>query len=367
VATLPEAAATTAAVVGTGWHDICLRWDISTPQRVVARLEELPGQGSLKQPGKKLFAERDRFGKWQHVLGPKHVLLAYTVESPSHGLIRRLELQAHLGDDGEDDLCPTNEFSGRWAKLQTLMGILGVLPVEDPSYVRVDPAVDVAYSDPIEGQKVLEALRYARWPYRWYTEWQGPPPYTTVAIKSGTKIVGRVYCRNTKLRNQGERWGKLRFEREQRFTWRDRRPIQELASATAASTFWVSVFGLGRASGVVRRIEREVQTVKLIERVQLGELTTSQFEQMTGFLDAERLGLTSRIYTAETARRRKSLARKLGVAIADGETEPLDVALDDLLVVPRSAWASETWGAAYAEGVAAAHPSDATSIASPSS
>jgi hypothetical protein len=115
VAALLECDRAPATVVGAGWHDICLRWDISTPQRVVARLEELPGQGTLKQPGKKLFAERDRFGKWQHVLGPRHVLIAYTVDSPSHGLIRRLELQAHLGDEGEDDLCPTRELAARWA------------------------------------------------------------------------------------------------------------------------------------------------------------------------------------------------------------------------------------------------------------
>jgi hypothetical protein len=42
---------------------------------------------------------------------------------------------------------------------------------------------------PPDGRDVLEALRYARWPYRWYAEFQGAPPYTTVAIKSKTKIV----------------------------------------------------------------------------------------------------------------------------------------------------------------------------------
>jgi hypothetical protein len=34
--------------------------------RAVSRLAQLPGQGSLAQPGRKLYAERDRFGKWQH-------------------------------------------------------------------------------------------------------------------------------------------------------------------------------------------------------------------------------------------------------------------------------------------------------------
>jgi hypothetical protein len=329
-----------ASVVGAGWHDVCLRWDISTPQRVVSRLEKLPGQGSLSQPGKKLYAERDRFGKWQHLLGPKHVLLSYTVDSPSHGLIRRLELQAHLGDDGEDDLCPTSEFANRWRRLEQFMAMIGVLPPEEPSYVRVDPAVDVAFEDPQDGQRVLEGLRHARWPYGWHAEFQGPPPYTTVAIKKATKTIARAYCRNTKMRNGRPRWGKIRFEREQRFEWKDRRPVAELERTEAAAMFWGSAFGHGAASGNVTRVPREVQTVKLIERVQLNEITTAQYEQLTGFLDAERLGISDRIYRPETARRRRALAKSLGIGVSDAEVEPMDVALDDLLDVPRSAWAA---------------------------
>jgi hypothetical protein len=327
-------------VAGAGWHDTYFRWDISTPQRVVKRLEGLPGQGSLSQPGKKLYAERDRFGKWQHLLGPQHVLLSYTVDSPTHGLIRRLELQAHLGDAGENDLCPPTEFGARWQELQTRMALIGVLPPEDPVYVRVDPAVDVVYENPRDGQEVLEALRHSRWPMRWYAEWQGPPPYTTVAVKHGTKTIGRAYCRNTKLRNGGARWGKIRFEREQRFVWKDRRQVEELGAEGTAATFWGSVFGYGAAAGKVTRIEREVQTVKLIERVQLGEITTAQYEQLTGFLDAERLGIAERVYTPETARRRRALAKTLGIAASDAEVDPLDVSLDDLLAVPRSCWAA---------------------------
>jgi hypothetical protein len=287
-----------------------------------------------------LFAERNRFGKWQHLLGPQHVLLTYTVDSPQHGLIRRLELQGHPGDAGENDLCAASEFSARWSNLQKRMAMVGVLPADEPVYVRVDPAVDVVYEDPQEAYSVLEGLRYARWPRGWYAEWQGPPPYTTVPVKNRTKTVGRVYCRNTKLRNGKPRWGKLRFEREQRFVWKDQRPVEKLRLEAAASLFWGSVFGLGAVSGKVTRIGREVQTMKLIERVQLGEITTAQFEQLTGFLDAERLGVTDRVYTAETARRRRALARGLGISATDTESEPLDMALDDLLAVPRSGWAA---------------------------
>jgi phage terminase Nu1 subunit (DNA packaging protein) len=99
--------------------------------------------------------------------------------------------------------------------------------------------------------------------------------------------------------------------------------------------YWEAVFGAGRPAGKVTRLGREVQTVKLSERVQLREITTVQYEQLTGFLDAERLGLTERIYSSETARRRRALAKRLGVSAADAEAEELDVDLDELLAVAR--------------------------------
>ena len=80
--------------------------------------------------------------------------------------------------------------------------------------------------------------------------------------------------------------------------------------------------------------------MKLSDRVRLGEITASQFEQLTGFLDAERLGLTDRIYKPETARRRRALARKLGISANEAMTDPLDEDLDGLPTVPRSAWGS---------------------------
>lgn len=80
--------------------------------------------------------------------------------------------------------------------------------------------------------------------------------------------------------------------------------------------------------------------MKLIEQVRLGDISTAQYEQLMGFLDAERLGLTDRIYSLEAARRRRKLAASLGMAPADAELDELDVSLDELLDVPRSAWAA---------------------------
>src|SRR5262249_35532518 len=285
----------TSRVVGAGWHDTYLRWDISTPEAVVGRLQGLPAQGPpLGSPGRRLYAERDRFGRWNHLLGSRHVLLSWTVHTVANGVVKRLELQAHLGDEGEDDLCPPSEFDARWLGLQQRMAIVEGLPVTEPRYVRVDPAVDVVFDDPDDGWKVLEVLRHARWPRGWHATYEGPPPFTTVAIKSRTKIVGRAYCRNSKLRNGRPRWGKLRFEAEQRFEWASARPVEELANPVAPGIFWSAVFGAGTASGRVTRLAKEVEAMKLIERVQLGELTFAQYERMSAFLEAERLGQTDR-------------------------------------------------------------------------
>jgi hypothetical protein len=264
-------------------------------------------------------------------------MLAWVIEARGER-IRRLEVQAHLGPEGEDDLCPVDEFEGRYRDLVRRMGLYGVLPSEDPRVVRVDVAVDVEYADPQEGRRVLEALRFARWPRGWYAEWQGPPPYTTVAVKSGMKTIARAYCRNTKLRNGRERWGKIRFEREHRFDWARGRQVSELSSPAAAAVYWGSTLGHGAASGRVTRLAKEVDAVELVERVALGEITTVQYEQLLAFLTAERLGLVESIYSKETARRRRGLARQLGVSPGDAEVAPLDVSLDDAMATARSAW-----------------------------
>ena len=116
------------------------------------------------------------------------------------------------------------------------MAMVGVLRRRIPS-ASASMRRSMWYSIRARG-RVLEALRFARWPGQWYAEWQGPPPYTTVAIKKGRNTVGRVYCGNTKLRNGGP-WGKLRFESEQRFAWKDARPLEEFRTRLPQRCFGV--------------------------------------------------------------------------------------------------------------------------------
>jgi hypothetical protein len=184
----------------------------------------------------------------------------------------------------------------------------------------------------------LEALRSARWPNGWYAEWAGPPPYTTVNVKAQTKTVARVYCRNTKLRNGGARWGKLRYEVEHVRQWKDAWDAALLGEAVLPELIWMDVFGLDRPSGRVTRIEREKQTMTLIDRVMLGQMTYAQFERMTAFLDAERLGMVDRVYSVDQARARRREARTLGLSASDNDYPEFDQELDEILAPARAAW-----------------------------
>jgi hypothetical protein len=105
---------------------------------------------------------------------------------------------------------------------------------------------------------------------------------------------------------------------------------------------WEAWYGLGRdgGSGTVTRIEREAQTMKLVERVKLGEITYAQMERMTAFLDLERLGLAGDVYTDAQLRARRREARELKLSANDADYEPVELELGNLLHPFHSAWAA---------------------------
>lgn len=332
-----------ASVRSYGYDDVTLKWDVSTPCRAMARLVELPGQGEIRSTGRsrKLLAERDSYGQWQHLLGDRIVALVHSVLLKDDRLVRRLEVQAHFGPDGIDNLCRVEDIGQRYHALIQRMALYGVLPPEDPRVVRIDPAVDMSYPNPEDGHRVLEAVKAARWPNGWYTEYAGSPPYTTVYVKSrGGSVKARVYCRNTKERNGEQRFGRLRFEVQQRFDWSAAHPVERLENPVFPQIVWESVFGVGKASGKVTRHGSEELAMNLIERVRLGEIGYAQYERMNAYLMAERLGVVDQAYTTELARTRRREAARLGLSAADVELPEFDESLDELLAPARSVWAA---------------------------
>lgn len=70
--------------------------------------------------------------------------------------------------------------------------------------------------------------------------------------------------------------------------------------------------------------------MELFQRVKARELEPQQGERLAMFLDLERLGLAQQYYGSLYVARRRE-ARKLGYALNEDGTTPLDVELDGLL------------------------------------
>ena len=78
----------------------------------------------------------------------------------------------------------------------------------------------------------------------------------------------------------------------------------------------------------------------LTQRVRLSEMTPAQFERMSGFLDAERLGVAREIYSDRLYTARRKEARELGLSVNDVGEDPVDLDLGELLKPARDVWAA---------------------------
>src|SRR5688500_1085167 len=87
----------------------------------------------------------------------------------------------------------------------------------------------------------------------------------------------------------------------------------------------------GNLAARVTRVAREVQTVKIHEKVRAGELDYKQGERLMAFLDLERLGIATAYYPATVYQVRRREARRLGYSMNDFGSAALDVDLARLL------------------------------------
>ena len=94
---------------------------------------------------------------------------------------------------------------------------------------------------------------------------------------------------------------------------------------------WEARYGKEYVDGRVTRLSREEQVLTLTQRVRLGEMTAAQFERMSGFLDAERLGVACEVYSDRLYSERRREARELGLSVNDVGQEPVELDLGELL------------------------------------
>lgn len=299
--------------VGYGADDVTLGFDMEGSASV-GLLNDAPGVYQMRG---KMLGEKMSWGKWGHLLG----------RSVAHWKsdTKRLYVQAKLAAYGE--LCPPADFSREVTQLVERMAAVGIMSFEQPWVTRLDVAVD-ARCKPEAGKLLLDALEAVRPPNGWRTSGVGTPRSTVYFMARGTeKVQARAYCRNLKTK-EGEPFGLIRLEAEHRFD--PKSVMLELVQEPSfMAKIWMSRYG--GLAGKVTRLAREVQAVEIHERVKRGELSYQQGEKLAMFLDLERLGLAQSYYPPSAYRERRRQAVKLGYAPNDGEVEPLEVDLEQML------------------------------------
>jgi hypothetical protein len=301
------------SAVAYGIDDLTLGFDMDG-SRSLGRLREMGGRETQRG---KMLGHPASWGQWSHLLGRS--VSFWKADT------RRLYVQAKLAAEGE--LCRPTDVGRQVEALTERMALVGLTSFEEPWVTRIDVAVD-ADCAPADGKLLLDALEAAPLPQGWRTASVGLPRSTVYfKARSSEYVLARAYCRNLKTK-QGEPFGRIRLEAEQRF--KPKEIMLGLAETPALpAMIWTARYG--KLASRVTRLGREVQTVEIAESVKRGELTYSQGERLSMFLDLQRLGLARHYYPVAAYSDRRRLASKLGYSLNDNGAEPFEVELGDLL------------------------------------
>ena len=326
--TAPPAADTSSpyTVAGFGYDDVTLGFDLQGSALGLQRVRELPGRefGTTKRLGYDAA-----WGKFESLLGRSYAQF----KSDSN----RLYVQWKPADAGE--LLRPADFEGRYRALEQRLGVVGIETWERVWVTRLDVSVDLL-CNPEDGKALLDGLEAARLPRGQRITVDGQPRSTVYfRPRASNDIVARAYCRNLKTRS-GLPFGKIRLEAVQRFKPKEWWADYCFKGNVAAAMIWEARYGKEQVDGRVTRLSREEQVLTLTQRVRLGEMTAAQFERMSGFLDAERLGVAREIYSDRLYSERRREARELGLSVNDVGQEPVDLDLGELLRPARDVWAA---------------------------
>jgi hypothetical protein len=299
--------------VAYGIDDVTLGFDMEGSGSV-ERLNTLPGSHTRRG---KMLGEVVSWGRWAHLLGRS--VCFWKADT------KRLYVQAKLAPEGE--LCPPARFADEVVKLTERMAVVGLVSYATPWVTRLDVAVD-AECDPTDGKLLLDALAAVRLRNGWRTTSSGVPRSTVYFRARGTeRVYARAYCSNLKTKSS-EPYGRIRLEAEDRFEPKSC-PLEYAQNPDFAEMVWKSRYG--ELASKVRRLAREVQTMKIAERVRRGELTYAQGERVSMFLDLERLGLAQTYYPKTVYASRRREAAKLGYSANDDGLDSLEVDIAELL------------------------------------
>jgi hypothetical protein len=292
----------------------------------------------------------DAMAKMATLPAPRSRLLPDPVAGHRVGWFPGVGLVFAEGHPWEDGLCPPGALSAALGRLRGELADRGIVmplgrsrpgwtPAATPiaeglaGIRRLDLTVDLRFDRRAEGLAVLAGVASVPMP-RLVTSLQrevGGRAIETVYLKGsgGRRILGRWYDKGIES-GQAERGLLIRPEDQRRFTGAARLAPQAVESPELVKglfhrrflPLWKASKGITVAA--VDELVRKV--VKLRDR---GELTDRQAEQLVGYLCFEAAAVENGAQS--TRYRRRALCRDLGLVLADGTTDEVEVDLHSVL------------------------------------
>jgi hypothetical protein len=207
---------------------------------------------------------------------------------------------------------------------------------------RLDATADVAFGSGAEGLAVLAGVAALLDDDVLH---RNGGLLATVLLKArgGRKTIGRLYDKSYEA-NSGPRGTLIRVEDQRRWASESRRGVEELTSGYVRDKHCQRFIPLWRATKGVTVAGPIVMAEKLVDAVEAGEITARQAKLYSGemFLaaiaDARGVSLGERT----TRYRHRRAIRELGLVVADGALQEVEVDLHDVMDQVLDA---DVWGA----------------------
>ncbi len=143
----------------------------------------------------------------------------------------------------------------------------------------------------------------------------------------GKNVLGRWYDKGAEAKTAppGRR---VRPEDQRRYVKGTRRSVEEYTAPYTRAKFHQRFLPLWQASKGVTVAGPIILAKKLAERVEAGDITAAQADDLAGFLVMEAVQLPR---SKSTRQRRRAQVRELGLVLADGVLQEVEVDLHDVL------------------------------------
>lgn len=165
----------------------------------------------------------------------------------------------------------------------------------------------------------------------------------TVVLRghSGKRVLGRWYDKGLEAA-VAHRGRLIRAEDQRRWAKGDRRYPEDLTAEDLRSSFRRRFYPLWKASKGVRVVGPVVMAEQLLGAVQEGELSAREAESLAGYMVLQAVGGRRGAGVSKaTMYRREARARELGLVLADGVLQEVEV---DVAEVLEAALDADAWG-----------------------